>query len=286
MKTTKTLFLIPLIAALSCHTPQADTVPVKDAAVPAVTVEEPAVTEVAEEPLQAEPVEQSTAPAYNTEDTELAAQIYHSKKRYYDGVWFSCGKLLTDTEMREQSLLWASAINEAHYSDDATYKIKRHIRGSKKYNKHDVRVSKQEVIGIIISESKFDPCALGPNPRKRAQELGVIKYKKRTISYSLEELEPLFTHHKFQRTKADLGPGQLYLKIGRDVTVENYKEYLSIFPGVKRVFDGLVYRGKWGNTHTPSEHWPNAKKNHWYVKKVLRLSGQVFHKKNPSSFDG
>lgn len=282
MKPVKALLFIPLAVALSCHAQPTAIAPIKDSSVPEAPVEEPVVIE--EEEL-IEPVVE-VQPAYSGEDTELAAQIYHSKKRYYDGVWFSCGKLLNDVEMREQSLLWANAINEAHHSDDATYVIKRNIRGSKKYHEHDVRVSKQEVLGIIISESKFDPCAIGPSPRRRAQELKVIKYKKRTISYSLDELAPIFTHHQFQRTKADLGPGQLYLKIGRDVTVDNYKEYMSISPGVKRVFDGLVYRGKWGNTRTPSEHWPNAQKNQWYVKKVLRLSGQIYNKKNPLSFDG
>lgn len=289
MQTVKTLTLIPLIAVISCHhapttaptTTQKEIEPAADTATEHEQVASPAL------PVEVPTVQNEVqALQYSEADMALAVKIYHWRHSKWGGTWYSCGKKLEDAAMRSEALKWANAINEAHTSADALYTYKRNIRGTTKYREHKVRVPLREVLGVIVSESNFDPCALGPNPRKKAKEMGLIKRKKLTLSYSLEELEPLFSHRAFRGTKADLGPGQLYLKIGRDVTLENYKEYLSIYPGVKRVFDNMARRGKWGNTRTPSTHWPNAKPNLWYVQKVHRLAAKILDRKYPSTFDG
>lgn len=200
------------------------------------------------------------------EDLNLAKAIYRWKMRIDRGLWVECGRKYGKEEIKEAALEWAKAINSswktAHYT----------LRSGK-----EVQVDRKEAVGIIMNESRFDRCAVGPHPRNFAYDLGILKKKKWHISHSLDELEKVFTHPKFQGRKADLGGGQIVVKIGKNHhNWGDIQNYLSVVPGVQIVFDEMVRRGEMFSTRTPSDRWPGSQRHATYTLRIMRMSSAIF----------
>lgn len=207
---------------------------------------------------------------YTEEDRALAQRIIAWKKRIDRNLWWECGHRYTEEEIPKVALEWAQAINSAFKSPEAEYTL----RSNKK-----VRVSIKEAMGLMINESRFDRCGVGPLPRKFAYSAGILEKKNVTFSYTLAEIEAVFVHPKFAGKKADLGPGQIVKRIGKGrghILWDEAKEYLTVIPGVHRVFTEMARRGKMYNTTTPSEYWPGILKSQWYTLRILRQAEYIF----------
>jgi len=230
-----------------------------DAAVPEEEVESPVGIVPVQEP-EAE---------INEDDAALAKRIVRWKKKKDHGIWWECGKRYTAEEVVTVALEWATAINAAY--EMTTYKL----RSGKV-----VKVNKQEAVGVMIHETRFDRCGVGPFPREFAYKHKLLKKKKGTISHSLEDLEMVFTHPKFQGRKADIGPGQIVFRIGKGkdhIKWEEVVTYMSVEPGVAKVFTEMAFRGNLYNTRTPSDRWPGSKKHSWYTTKIMRYGAYIFN---------
>lgn len=199
-------------------------------------------------------------PTHTIEDITLARRILKLKRKGLDrGIWFECGHKYTDTEMNTAALEWAVAIN-ASSNKTKEYQLR---------NGTYVRVDLREAFAIMQSESKLDRCAVGPHPRIFAYKHGILKRKKNTLSHSLDEIQKAVQDPRFKRRKADLGPGQIVEYLG-EMSWDDIKDYLSLSPGICKVFDEMAYRGKFYSTKTPSIYWPGSKKHHWYYRKIMR----------------
>ena len=199
-------------------------------------------------------------------DLNLAKALFKWKMKYDKGIWVECGvKYDGSAEIKKASIEWAKAINAAHAT--ATYTLR---------NGKTVQVNKKEAIGVMMNESRFDRCAVGPYPRKFAYKKGILKRKSWHISHSLDELEAVFTHPAFQGRKADLGGGQIVVRIGAKYTPwSKIKNYLSVVPGVQIVFDEMKRRGEMYSTKTPSDRWPGSQKHTYYTTRALRNASLI-----------
>lgn len=259
---TVTLLTLSLLLGGCVHT--AHTAPPK----PTIDVQPEKTTEPKEEATEATEAttvealetivltEAPPLPEYNSDDVNLAKRILKLKR---SKIWFECGKKYKKSELENAALDWAIAINTAA---DATpeYQLR-----SGTYVKPDIR----EALGIMQNESRFDRCAVGPYPRIYAYKNGILKRKPNTLSHSLDELQQAIKHKGFKRRKADLGPGQIVVYIG-NMSWDEISAYLSLTPGITKVFDAMVYRGKLYNTSKPSYHWPGSRRHYSYYRKIMR----------------
>lgn len=205
----------------------------------------------------------------NEEDLDLARKFVRWKKRYDNSVWWECGKMHAPEDLDAVALEWASAINAAY--NDTTYTL----RSGKV-----VKVNKEEAVGIMLNESHFDRCAVGPNPRKFAYANKLLTRPRRSISHSLEELEMVFKNPKFIGRLADIGPGQIVFRIEKGRKHIKWDEallYLSVNPGVDKVFKEMAARGEMYSTRTPSGYWPGNPEHKLYTLKILRKSSFIFN---------
>ena len=208
-------------------------------------------------------------PEINKVDADMATRIVRWKRRVDRSVWWECGKrYTTQEEFNKAALEWATAVNRAY--KNTSYKL----RSGKV-----VKVNKSEALGIMMRETRLDRCAVGPYPRKFAYAKKIIKRRDGTLSHTLEEIEKVFTHRKFQGRLADIGPGQIVKRIGgkgkKSIQWETVKKYLTVDPGVQLVFDEMADRGRMYSTRTPSNKWPGNGENSWYTNNVLRMGSRI-----------
>lgn len=193
---------------------------------------------------------------------KLAKQITKWKRIRDHNIWVECGIKYTESQIFSAALEWAKAITEAQRNTKYTIR------------KRTVNVRMSEALGIIVNESRFDRCAIGPNPRKFAYKHKILEKKKSNYSHTLEELKHVFTHPKFKYRKADVGPGQIvvYKKPWEEV-----KEYLTLYPGIQKVFDLLARKGKNYRTIRPSSRWPGTQDHRWYTDRVIAFGSSILH---------
>ena len=136
---------------------------------------------------------------------ELARYIYRYKTKRDGGIWNICGHSLSKEEMKEAALQYSKELLIAHHT--TTYPIRR---GGVRY---EVKVPLKGVLGTMMSESRLDYCALGPNPRKWAYKHGLLEKnpegQRGTPSYSKENILAVLNHPKWRKRLADLGLGQM-----------------------------------------------------------------------------
>lgn len=237
-------------------------VPVVEEMVP---VEEPLI----EEAQSLEVVESVTLPPppeeiFDPEDVALAKRIFKWKVKYDHGIWHECGEKYAKEDIKPAALEWAAAINEAARKTE--YQLR---------NGTYVRVDKREAIGIMISESRFDRCAIGPNPRTFAYKRKIIKRPPASISHSLDEIKQMVQHPQFGKRKVDLGPAQIVKSVWK-MSWGEIEEFLTLVPGVQKVFDEMAYRGEFYNTRRPSLYWPGSRRSPWYKSQISRKASMVF----------
>lgn len=208
-------------------------------------------------------------PEVNQLDADMAARIVRWKRRVDRSVWWECGKrYTTKEEFQKAALEWAVAVNKAHAK--TTYEL----RSGKV-----VKVNKSEALGIMMRETRLDRCAVGPYPRKFAYANKIIQRRDGSLSHTIEELEKVFTHRKFQGRLADIGPGQIVKRVGskgkKSIKWATIKKFLTVEPGVQLVFDEMADRGQMYSTRHPSTKWPGNGPNNWYTNNVLRMGSRI-----------
>jgi hypothetical protein len=157
---------------------------------------------------------------------------------------------------------------------------------------YDLRwLSSWAVIGTIWSESRGDYCAIGPNSRKAARDLGLIPEDRIFNRWSADDVKVLLESPKWKKSRAhigaDLGLGQdvwqTYARImdphgkkrcGRKdlpCRVPTLDEIMSYENGSRVVATGMVYR-RWMYRNTqPWEHWPGSVRSWSYGMKIARI---------------
>lgn len=158
---------------------------------------------------------------------------------------------------------------------------------------HDLRwLSPWAVVSTIWSESRGDPCAIGPNSRKAARDLGLVPEDRAFNRWTAEDVRALLEHPRWKRSRdrigADIGMGQevwqRYARIldpegdlrcgKRDLAcrVPTLDEVMRYDSGAKVVITGMVHR-RWMYRNTqPWEHWPGSIRNLSYSMKIARLA--------------
>lgn len=252
--------LLSPVAVIVKHTPP---LPI----VPELTLPEPIVENVTVPP-PATPLTE-VVPVFSEADSytisDLARRIRRWKHYIDQDIWYECGVKYTPEEIKTAALAWATAIVNAH--NEVTYVVK----GKR------IKVPLKEAVGIIMSESRFDACAIGPHPRELGYKLKLLIKVPGTISHTQADLQKLYTHPKFRGYKADIGPGQIVKRIGGDyMGWDEIKTYIDLDTGVLHVFKELAVRGKTYQTKNPSSRWPGSADHRWYTTKVLGFSAYLW----------
>lgn len=204
---------------------------------------------------------------------ELARYIFRYKTRHDGGIWNICGHSLNHKEMRVAALEYAKELLIAH--NTTMYPIRR---GGVKYV---VKVPLRGVLGTMMSESRLDYCALGPNPRKWAYEKGLLEKRpegqRGTPSYSQEDILMVLNHPKWNKRLADLGLAQIvWGRTKRAIYQGEPEDLLSLRPGIKKVFEEMADRGRRKNSRRPWEYWPGERRHTWYDIRVTRFERAIF----------
>lgn len=147
------------------------------------------------------------------------------------------------------------------------------------------------VLAVMYSESRGDQCAIGPNSRKAARDLGLIGAEKPFNQWSRDDLEQVLTSPKWKKSRAvigaDLGLGQQvwqrYARVldprGDDkcgskelrCRVPTLDEILSVERGPNVVATGMLTRSRWHRTQQPWAYWPGTIRNLSYDMRISRL---------------
>jgi hypothetical protein len=165
--------------------------------------------------------------------------------------WYDCGIHTTDkSELQDKAITYAHLIVEV----------------SRTYN-----VDPWGLVGVFANESRFDSCALGYYPRKKAYQLGILKQKKKSISHTKKEILAVLNHPKmkkaFSRTGVDIGLGQLLSRFYRDR--DDYENMLNPRgSATEAAWWALgINRGR----HTKRFwRWWRGSETDWYDKKIVR----------------
>ncbi len=168
--------------------------------------------------------------------------------------------------------------------------ISRQVLSSLRDN--DLRwLSHWAVLGTIWSESRGDPCAIGPNSRAAARDMGLIPEDRMFNRWSAEDVKSVLEHPKWKKSRAkigaDLGLGQMvwqrYARIldkdgdklcgkGYPCRVPTLDEILSYDDGAKVVITGMVSRRHMYRSTMPWEHWPGSVRSLSYGMKIARIA--------------
>jgi hypothetical protein len=209
------------------------------------------------------------SPLHSTSETvELAQKIYRWKMGADQGAWFECGDRYTEEEMKWAALDWADAILKAQ--KETSYVIRR-----KSYH-----VDLREALGIFYAESRFDSCALGPNPRKFAYAEGLLQKPKKGFSHSIDEILWVLNNPKWQPWRlADLGGGQIvWSKSNKRATFQGDPvTLLELKSGTKEVFKLLAQRGQQFKSVTPSAYWPGTMRHLEYYIRIFKCGHNILY---------
>ncbi len=128
------------------------------------------------------------------------------------GIWFECGiQYETLKEKEEAATRWAFHIVRAAEVTD---------------------VNPWGLAGTIANESNFDRCAVGYHPRKWAVKKNMLKKKRRTISYSADEVitayRSIAARKRWHSTGWDAGPCQMLSRFYPG----NIADMFTLLPGV------------------------------------------------------
>lgn len=147
------------------------------------------------------------------------------------------------------------------------------------------------VLAVMYSESRGDQCAIGPNSRKAARDLGLIDDEKPFNQWTKEDIATIFDNPKWKKARgkigADLGLGQQvwkrYARIldpnGNDkcgtkalkCRVPTLDEILSVENGPRVVATGMLTRNIWHRSKRPWEFWPGTVRNLSYDMRITQL---------------
>jgi hypothetical protein len=148
------------------------------------------------------------------------------------------------------------------------------------------------VIAVIWSESRGDVCAIGPNSRKAARDLGLIPEDRIFNRWTADDVRTLLESPRWQKSRAkigaDIGMGQEIwqryarildpqgeLRCGKQelaCRIPTLSEVLSYKNGARVTITGMTYR-RWMYRNTqPWENWPGSVRSLSYGMKIARLA--------------
>lgn len=151
------------------------------------------------------------------------------------------------------------------------------------------------VLAVMYSESRGDQCAIGPNSRKAARDLGLIDDEKPFNQWTKADIAEIFDHPKWKKARgkigADLGLGQQvwkrYARIldpnGTDkcgskelkCRVPTLDEILSVENGPRVVATGMLTRKIWHRDVRAWTFWPGTIRNIRYDMRITALIYQL-----------
>lgn len=170
-----------------------------------------------------------------------------------EGVWYQCGVRLPETIWYDKAVEIAEACV---------------------YSARPLGVDPMGQLATWQHESRLDPCAIGPYPRKWAIKRKLLRAKRGSLSYTKAEVKAVLADPRFKASfpVMDLGLAQLlYPLYTRDATVD---EILSVDGAIYSAKE-LAYRGKMWKTDEPWIYWPGHKSRsraneiHWWVYTVM-----------------
>ena len=167
------------------------------------------------------------------------------------GIWFECGlRYETLDEKEEAATLWAYQIVRAASAHE---------------------INPWGLAGTIANESNFDRCAIGYHPRKWALSKHMLKRKRKTISYSAEEIISVYrsiaARRRWSHTGWDVGPCQMLSKFYPG----NIEDMFSLVPGIDICAMEMRSRADMYGTDRGWRWW-RGHETGWYDDRVTRFA--------------
>lgn len=177
--------------------------------------------------------------------------LYNWVEKRNRGVWFECGLRYESTEEKQEAAtLWAYQIVRAALQHE---------------------INPWGLAGTIANESNFDRCAVGYHPRKWALQKNMLKRKRRTISYSAEEVIAVYrsiaARKRWSHTGWDVGPCQLLSKFYPG----NIEDMFSLKPGLDICAMEMRSRAEMYRTNRGWRWWRGAASD-WYDSRITRFA--------------
>jgi len=168
----------------------------------------------------------------------LAQGILKYKKR--KGGWYRCGHRATEKEMENWSVTWAYRIVEVSWN----------VSDGKG---EEWNLSPWGIAGIAMHESGMDECAVGPNVRGLAYQLGILKRSRLTISHKKEDVLEMLKDKRilkaFKGSGVDIGGCQMLSKYYTRPT--DYKSIMTLGYGMDECAREMRHRSHMYKSNTP-----------------------------------
>ena len=177
--------------------------------------------------------------------------LYNWVEKRNRGVWFECGlRYETLEEKQEAATLWAYQIVRAALQHE---------------------INPWGLAGTIANESNFDRCAVGYHPRKWALQKNMLKRKRRTISYSAEEVIAVYrsiaARKRWKHTGWDVGPCQMLSKFYPG----NIEDMFSLRPGIDICAMEMRSRSEMYRSDRGWRWWRGSA-SEWYDSRITRFA--------------
>lgn len=182
-----------------------------------------------------------------------------------EGAWCECGIVHVDPAViSEKAMKYAFVVVKA--AKDAAGNV-----GDKNWF-----LNPWGLAGTMMKESQWDRCAIGPYPRKKAYELGLMKRPKRCLSHKEEDVLRAIKHsdmrRNFGRTGYDLGTAQLLSRFYDDRN--DYENMLSFVGSTREAAFEMKHRGIRFRTDRPWAYWPGHRSPR-YERDVVRWARRI-----------
>lgn len=188
--------------------------------------------------------------------------------------WWGCGVETPADEQRDRAERIARAVLDGQRDWDLRW------------------LSPWAVMATIWSESRGDPCAIGPNSRKAAYDLRLVPDGRAWNKWRAEDVKALLEDPRWVKSRsrigADIGMGQEVwqryarimdkdgnLRCGRKdlaCRVPTLDEVLDYESGARVVLTGMVGRRYMYRNTAPWEHWPGSVRSLGYSMKISRIA--------------
>lgn len=183
----------------------------------------------------------------NKEQLVIIGRMAQGIVEMKNGMYWECGRLLTEREDIEDL-----AIKYAFEIVRAAYEVSDHTE-----SEHTFVLNPWGLAGTVRNESQFDRCAIGPHPRNKAIEIGILKKQKRSISYSESDVLKAVKHPKMQalyaRSGFDLGVAQLLSRFYRNP--KDYENMVSLRGSAIEAAINMKSRSRTCDTQFPERPW-------------------------------
>lgn len=210
-------------------------------------------------------VEQEEEPAVvysfkfpNEKELRLIGRMAQGIARWKSSGWWQCGVLITSKEtIKDTAVFYAYLV----------------VKSAKDVSGDDWKLNPWGLLGTVRNESRFDRCALGLNPRKKAYSLKVLKPRKTCISHSAREIVAAVESPKLQkyftRSGVDIGLSQM---LSRHYQAPfNYAKMIEPDYGMSEAARWMRHLGWAYKTKRPWRYW-RGREVGWYDTKIVRAA--------------